>query len=143
MEVKDTAYFNRIGKGRMAELMGIEILSVEPGQKLTCRLRIRPDHYAPNGLLHAGAAVTLADTACGYATIASLAEGAKGHATIELKCNFTATPKQGPLYCEAVPVHMGRTIQVWDAIVADESSKRAIAHFRCTQMIFWENAEGK
>ena len=58
MEVKDTAYFNRIGKGLMAELMGIEILSVQPGQKLTCRLQIRPDHYAPNGLLHAGAAVT-------------------------------------------------------------------------------------
>lgn len=138
MEINDAAYFNRTGKGLMLELMGIEVLSVEPGKKLTCQLKIRPDHYAHNGFLHAGATVTLADTACGLATIASLAEGASGHATVELKCNFTAAPKQGPLYCEAVPVQLGRTIQVWDAVVTDQSSQRAVAHFRCTQMIFWD-----
>jgi uncharacterized protein (TIGR00369 family) len=138
MEIKNAAYFNRISKGLIPELLGIEFLSVDPAKKLTCRLHISPLHYAPNGLLHAASHLTLADTACGYGTIASLPDGAKGHATIELKCNFVAVAKQGPLYCEAVPVHMGRTLQVWDAVVSDESTGRPLAFFRCTQMIFYD-----
>jgi uncharacterized protein (TIGR00369 family) len=92
---------------------------------------------APNGYLHAGTVVTLADTCCGYGTFASLPEGAQGFTTIELKSNFFGSARDGTLVCVAKPLHQGRTTQVWDATVTAEGASKPIAQFRCTQMVLW------
>jgi uncharacterized protein (TIGR00369 family) len=39
------------------------------------------------------------------------------------------------------PVHRGRTTQVWDAVVEPTQGGKALAHFRCTQMILWPRGE--
>jgi acyl-coenzyme A thioesterase PaaI-like protein len=39
--------------------------------------------------------------------------------------------------CVANAQHLGRSTQVWDAVVSDEASGRTLALFRCTQMILW------
>jgi uncharacterized protein (TIGR00369 family) len=135
-EVKDAAFFNRVGKNGFPGLVGLEVLDIND-RKLKLRLEIKPVHLAPNGMLHAAVILTLADTACGYGSIALLPEGAKGHATIELKCNFVGATNENAIICEAVPLHLGRTTHVWDAGVYSESSGKAIAHFRCTQIILW------
>ena len=101
---------------------------------MRARLELRDDHHAPNGFLHAGAVVTLADTACGYGCILSLPEGTAGFTTIELKSNFVRTAQKGTLMCEARRVHGGRTTQVWDATVTDPEG-RVLALFRCTQLL--------
>src|SRR5512138_2949227 len=98
---------------------------------------IRPTYLAPNGYLHAASIIALADTACGYATIAHLPEGASNFTTIELKSNFLGTATEGSLRAEARAAHQGRTTQVWDAVVTHVESGRTIALFRCTQMILW------
>jgi len=92
---------------------------------------------APNGYLHAATVIALADTSCGYGTFASLPDGARGFTTIELKANFLGTVREGALACEATQVHGGRTTQVWDARVMDESNARVIALFRCTQILLY------
>ena len=96
---------------------------------------IRPELMAPNGFLHAASVIALADTACGYGVIAFLPEGTRGFTTIELKSNFLGTAREGVLTCEATRVHNGRSTQVWDATVKDGSSGKAIALFRCTQIL--------
>lgn len=135
-EVKDAAFFNQIGKDGFPGLVGLEVLYVND-QKLKLRQEIKPVHLAPNGMLHAAVILTLADTACGYGSTALLPEGAKGHATIELKCNFVGAADENAIVCEAAPLHLGRTTHVWDAGVYSESSGKSIALFRCTQMILW------
>ena len=127
---------NAHSKGTLAELIGLEIVSVEQG-RLTSRLEIRPALLAANGYLHAATVVALADTSCGYGTYAHLPEGAKGFTTIELKTNFTGTVREGHITCEALMAHSGRSTQVWDAQVKDGKTGRAIALFRCTQMILY------
>jgi acyl-coenzyme A thioesterase PaaI-like protein len=37
----------------------------------------------------------------------------------------------------ASAVHLGRTTQVWDAVVTEQGSGKTIALFRCTQMILY------
>src|SRR3954449_5105111 len=98
--------FNAIGQGRLPGLVGVEVLAVEPGH-LSARLPVRPDLLAPNGYLHAGSVIALADTACGYGCVASLPAGATGFTTIELKTNFVRTLTEGSLACEAQLVHGG------------------------------------
>ena len=130
---------NARGAGRLPGLIGIEVLSIESG-RLTSRLSLRPELLAPNGYLHAATIIALADTSCGYGTIADLPEGAQNFTTIELKSNFIGTAREGGIDCVATRVHNGRTTQVWDAEVKDEASGRTIALFRCTQMILYSQA---
>jgi 1,4-dihydroxy-2-naphthoyl-CoA hydrolase len=124
------------GVGRLPGLIGIELISVEEGL-LTAQVKVRDELLAPNGFLHAATVVALADTMCGYGCIAHLPEGAENFTTVELKSNHLSTAREGTIYVEARPVHLGRTTQVWDAVVSHLETKKTIALFRCTQMVLW------
>jgi len=128
--------WNKLGKDCLPGLIGIEVLSVEPGE-LRARMKVTNQICAPNGFLHAASVVALADTACGYATVNNLPRGAKGFTTIELKTNFIGTALKGDVTCVAKLVHKGRSTQVWDAEVNSDESGKKIALFRCSQMILW------
>jgi uncharacterized protein (TIGR00369 family) len=127
------------GEGRLPGFLGIEFLEVQP-KRAVARLVLRPEHMAPNGFLHAASVVALADTACGYGCIATLPDGATSFTTIELKTNFFGTARDGSIRVEANLVHGGRTTQVWDATIRDEREDRAIALFRCTQLLIYVRA---
>ncbi len=129
-------HFNNLNDVYLATHLGIRIVSVEPG-KITAELDVEQHHKAPNGYLHAGSVVTLADTAAGYGCVASLPEGAKNFTTIELKSNFLSTVAAGTISCVAECVHSGRSTQLWDAVVTDKLSGKKLALFRCTQMIIY------
>ena len=124
------------GDGRLPGLVGFRVLAVDEN-RLAAELDVRGDLLAPNGYLHAATVIALADTACGYACAAHLPADAENFTTIELKCNFIGTARDGTLECVATPAHLGRTTQVWDAVVRTKESGREIAVFRCTQMVLW------
>ena len=130
----DPAAFARAGEGRFPGLLGVEPVVLEQGHA-GLRLDVRPELLAPNGYLHAGAVVGLADTTCGYGCVASLPERATGFTTIELKTNFLGTAREGTLTCEGRMLHGGRTTQVWDATV--RAGEKTLALFRCTQLILY------
>jgi uncharacterized protein (TIGR00369 family) len=102
-------------------------------------LAIEDHHLAPNGYLHAGSVVTLADTCAGFGCVAHLPAGASGFTTIELKSNHLGTARAGTIECTATAAHRGRTTQVWDAVVSHRETGKTIALFRCTQMILYAN----
>jgi 1,4-dihydroxy-2-naphthoyl-CoA hydrolase len=130
-----TEHFNQASAGRLPGLFGLEILLVEPGQ-VQARMELKPDFMAPNGYLHAGTVVAMADTCCGYGCMASLPGGRTGFTTSELKSNFLrSTGPDDVLLCEARLAHGGRTTQVWDATVRRESDGKVLALFRCTQYL--------
>ena len=128
--------FNGFGKGHLPGLMGVEIITVTR-EAVESRMAVRREVMAPNGFLHAASVIALADTSCGYGCLATLPQGARGFTTVELKANFLGTAREGAITCRATPVHLGRTTQVWDAVIADEASGQKIALFRCTQMVLW------
>ena len=127
---------NQRSQGCLPGLIGIEITSMETGF-IASSLAIRKELMAPNGFLHAGTVVTLADTTCGYGTVANLPENARSFTTIELKSNFSGTVRDGIIKCEARLRHSGKTTQIWDAEVKNGDDK-SIALFRCTQLLLYE-----
>jgi 1,4-dihydroxy-2-naphthoyl-CoA hydrolase len=131
----DIQPFIEIGRDRLPGLLGIMIDEIEEG-RVRMHLPLRPELLAPNGYLHAGTVVALADSACGYGCIASLPEGATGFTTIELKTNFLATALDGTIRVESRLLHGGRTTQVWDATVSKDEGK-TLALFRCTQLLLY------
>ncbi|MFM9438286.1 1,4-dihydroxy-2-naphthoyl-CoA hydrolase [Janthinobacterium sp. CG_23.3] len=130
------AYFNEFGVGTLPAHMGIVVTDI--GERtLSAQFVVAPHLLAPNGFLHAGSVVSLADTACGYGCVANLPEGAANFTTIELKSNHLGTAREGVVLCTATLAHGGRTTQVWDAVVTEQASGKTIALFRCTQMILY------
>jgi 1,4-dihydroxy-2-naphthoyl-CoA hydrolase len=127
---------NKFGKLSLPGFLGVEIVKVADGE-VAARLDIAPHHLAPNGFLHAGTVITLADTAAGYACVASLPEGANSFTTIEIKSNHLGTARDGAIACVARAAHLGKTTQVWDVVVTNEANGKTIALFRCTQMILY------
>jgi uncharacterized protein (TIGR00369 family) len=131
----DLAALEQAGADYLPGLLGIEFDGFEDGV-MRSHLEVRKAHFAPNGYLHAGAIVTLADTTCGYGCILSRPAEATGFTTIELKTNFLRSTQGGTIRCEARMVHGGRTTQLWDATVSDEEG-RTMALFRCTQLLLY------
>lgn len=130
---------NQRGKEYLPGYLGIEMLELKENS-LSSHMPVKKLHFAPNDFLHAASIVALADTTCGYATIAHLPEGAQSFTTIELKSNHLGTALDGTIWVEARPQHLGRTTQVWDATVRHRETGKTIALFRCTQMVLWPSA---
>lgn len=128
--------FNSAGASKLPGHLGIVITEVS-ASRVSGELPVVESVMAPNGYLHAGTIVTLADTVCGYGCVANLPADASGFTTIELKSNHLGTTLDGTIVAVATPVHRGKTTQVWDAIVTHKESGRTLAVFRCTQMILY------
>lgn len=116
--------------------LGIEIVDAVPG-RVVAQIRVRSEFLAPNGFIHGAVMVSFADSLCGSGTVENLPAAATGHTTIELKANLLGTVREGILECEATLAHGGRTTQVWDARVVSKESGKALALFRCTQLILY------
>jgi len=129
-------YFNQLSLERFPATLGIVVTKVFT-EEVRAEFEVRQSLLAPNGYLHAGSVVTLADTCAGYGCLANLPENATGFTTIELKSNHLGTAREGMVECIATPVHLGKTSQVWDAIVLNKESLKRIAIFRCTQLILY------
>ncbi|MEX2517767.1 MAG: PaaI family thioesterase [Paracoccaceae bacterium] len=122
--------------GYFPGLLGARFTKVE-ADGVTGAFDVRPELFAPNGFLHAGSVVALADTCCGFGAMLALPPGASGFTTIDLSSNFLSTALAGAVTAHARPLHLGRATQVWDAVVTSEATGRVMAHFRCTQMVLW------
>jgi uncharacterized protein (TIGR00369 family) len=128
---------NDFGRDRLPGLLGLEILSCS-AERVTGRIPVTPPLIAGTGFLWAPVVIALADTLCAYGAGETRPPDSRSFTTVELKTNFLGTVAAGgAIYGEARPAHLGRTTQVWDAVVSDEASGKPIALFRCTQLILY------
>jgi uncharacterized protein (TIGR00369 family) len=137
MDGNVAASFQERQTGTLPGELGIQWDEVASGRAAGW-FTVAKGHMAPNGFLHAASVIALVDSACGYACIASLPEGATGFTTIEMKANYLATAKEGEtVACTARLVHGGRMTQVWDAEAVNRTTGKTMALFRCTQMVLY------
>ncbi len=92
-------------------------------------------HYNPIGIVHAGLAMTLMDSAMGCAFVTTLDEPA-GWTTLEVKSNFTRalTVDTGVVRCTGTIVHPGRRVATTEARIED-SDGRLCAHGTSTILV--------
>jgi uncharacterized protein (TIGR00369 family) len=114
-------------------LMGLKIEEVTP-EKVVASLLVRPDLCTAGNVCHGGAMMAFADTVGAVGTVANLPAGART-TTIESKTNFMgAAPVNTRIVAEAVPLHRGRTTQVWQTTIRQEGGK-LVAVVTQTQMV--------
>lgn len=127
---------NASNRGKLPDWIGLVVTEAIDG-RVEGGFSVTPELIAANGFLFAGALLTVADLLCAYGVSTAWPEGATGFTTVEVKCNFLGTAREGQVRCLASLVHGGRTTQVWDAELVNADSGRRMALFRCTQLILY------
>src|SRR5215475_7313809 len=95
-----------------AALVGITVTDFSP-ERVAGSLAVREELTNPNGFLHGGALMSLADNLGGAATVANLPPGFTT-TSIESKTNFfAAIPVGDTAHAECTPLHRGRSTMVW------------------------------
>lgn len=114
-------------------LMGIEI-DEATAERVVAGLRVRPDLCTTGGVCHGGALMAFADTVGAIGTVANLPAGART-TTIESKTNFMGAGRVDTrVTAESIPLHRGRTTQVWQTTIRSEDGK-LVAVVTQTQMV--------
>ncbi len=129
--------FSQCENESLLEFLGISIKLIN-NSEICSEFAIKEHHIAPNGFLHIGSIITLADASCSHGCIANLPSNAKGFKTIELKSNHLDTTNTGHLCCVATATHLEPNKQVWNAIITHRESGKTIAIFQCVQMVLYD-----
>ena len=110
---------NEIRPGTLMETLEIEYTDV--GENfLTARMPVTPKVHQPDGVLHGGATVALAESVGSAASYVFL-DGQKFFVRgIEISANHVKSVKDGYVFAKAMIVHKGRTTQLWDIRITDE-----------------------
>ncbi len=138
MSEERVAELNEFTRDKHPGHVGIELLSCER-DCVTGHFEVVPALVAGTGFLWAPVVITLADWLCAAGTPLNFPDGADASfTTVELKTNFVGSAVAGEIvFGRAVPAHVGRTTQVWDVEVRNQTRDRAMALFRCTQMVLY------
>lgn len=110
---------NDICKNTLMETLEIEFVDV--GENfLVARMPINSRVHQPDGVLHGGATVALAESVGSAASYVFL-DGQKVFVRgIETSANHVRSISEGEVYARATIIHKGRTTQLWDIKVTDK-----------------------
>lgn len=113
---------NEICKGTLMETLDITYIDV--GENfLLAKMPVTPKVHQPDGVLHGGASVALAESVGSAASYIFL-DGQKFFVRgIEIAANHVRSIKEGFVYAKASILHKGRTTQLWEIKITDEEDR--------------------
>lgn len=107
---------------------GIELTSAS-SDLAEGRLEITEDHHQPYGVVHGGVYCTMIETlASTGAAMWALVQGMAGAVGISNKSDFIRATTGGVLLGRAVPIHRGRTQQLWQVDLTRAEDGKLAAH---------------
>lgn len=102
--------------------LGIEFL--EAGDdSLTARMPVDARTCQPARVLHGGASVALAETLASWAATFVVDREKNYCVGLEINANHVRAATSGWVTGTARPVHLGRSTQVWEVRISDESQR--------------------
>ncbi len=114
------AKLNAAGKNTLLETLSIEI--VDYGDDfLVARMPVTPRVHQPDGVLHGGATAALAESVGSFASHIFMDTETFFVRGLEITANHLKSVSEGYVYAKATFLHKGRTTQLLDIRVTDES----------------------
>lgn len=123
----------------LGQTLQMQIKEATP-ERVVMTMPVTAQHHQPWGYLHGGASVALAETA---ATVGAFLHCPPGMVAFgqEINANHLRSVREGLLIATALPLHVGRTSQVWAIEIRNEQQK-LICVSRCTLAIIASDARG-
>lgn len=126
-------WFGPFARRGLAAALGIEV--VELGrERVVATMPVDDRTRQPFGLLHGGASLALAETVASLGAVMHVDRDRFSAVGLEINGNHLRAKTDGIVRATAVPMHLGRSTQVWSIEIADEAGK-LVCLSRCTMAI--------
>lgn len=117
-------HLNSRNKETLMGTLEIEFVEVKE-DKIVARMPVSPKVHQPDGVLHGGATVALAETVGSVASFLLIKDKdaeiqIRG---IDIAANHVKSVRDGYVYATATSLHMGRTLQLWNIPVTNEQGE--------------------
>ena len=109
-------------KNTLMETLEIEFIDVTE-DTITARMPVNARVHQPDGVLHGGASVALAESVGSAGAFIFLGENDIAIRGIEIAANHIKSVKDGFVYANASILHKGRTTQLWQIKITNESDE--------------------
>ncbi len=99
----------------------LEITYIDVGEDfLVAQMPVTSRVHQPDGVLHGGASVALAESVGSAASFLFLNGQDVIVRGLEISANHIKSKKEGTVYAKASFIHKGRTTQIWNIDIVDE-----------------------
>jgi len=113
---------NAISKNTLMETLDIEYVDFG-ADFLIAKMPVTPKVHQPNGILHGGATVALAESVGSAASHIFTDVDNFEIRGIEIAANHVRAVKEGFVFAKATILHKGRTTQLWQIKITDEQDR--------------------
>ena len=101
------------------ETLQIEYVAID-ADSLTAKMPVTPRVHQPDGVLHGGATLALAESVGSAAAQVLMAEQKVQIRGLELSANHVKSVRSGYIWAKATVLHRGKTTQLWQIHVTDD-----------------------
>ena len=102
----------------------LNIMFTEIGDNyVICKMPVNSSVHQPAGILHGGATAALVETVGSFASRYFIKDKELAIRGVEITTNHVGSISEGFVYAKASNIHMGRTMQIWEVRVTDQSEK--------------------
>jgi uncharacterized protein (TIGR00369 family) len=109
---------NESSKNTLMQTLDIEYVDI--GENfLVGKMPVTPKVHQPDGLLHGGAMVALAESVGSMASYIFMDAQKFFVRGIEISANHVKSMKEGEVFAKATVLHKGKTTQLWDIKLTD------------------------
>jgi len=124
---------NSANKNTLMETLEMSFIDI--GENfLTAKMPVNSRVFQPDGVLHGGATVALAESVGSAASYLSVDREKQMVRGIVISANHLKSVTEGFIYAKATPVHKGRTTQLWEIKITDDKNN-LISHCKLSTMI--------
>ena len=128
----DAVALNSLHAKTAVSRLGIELTDVGD-DFLRATMPVDERTLQPFGLLHGGAVALLAETVASAAANHCVDAATSMCVGLEINCNHLRGVRSGHVTATARPLHLGRSTQVWEIRVEDESGRLVnVARLTCS-----------
>ncbi len=112
---------NAWGRGNMIEHLGIEFTEIS-AEFLKAKMPVDHRTKQPFGLLHGGASVVLAESMGSIAALLAVSDMNQYKGVgVEINANHLKSARGGYVFGTCIPLHIGKTLHVYDIKIHDEA----------------------
>lgn len=124
-----------VPEDRWGTLLGLDVTEATP-ERVVAHIEIDERHHQPYGIAHGGVYCSIVEGVASYgAGQAAMARGIPGVVGVSNTTDFLRSHGGGRLDCEGLPLHVGRSQQLWEVRISRASDGKAVAHgqvrFQC------------
>jgi len=127
---------NAICKNTLMETLEIEFIDLTENV-LTARMPVTSKVHQPDGVLHGGASVALAESIGSAAAIVFLGQENSTIRGLEISANHIKSISDGFVYAKATALHRGKTTQLWQIRIENEAAE-LISLVKLTTITFYK-----